>query len=195
MEFIIRKPQQIDYDLKIIVIGKVKIGKSIFIKRISVDNNYKEFSKLNNSNYIPTIGVHFNVKFLKFNDKIFKLQIWDFSGDDRFENFVKDYYLNSNVILVFYNGFLQSFQKIKDIYNYQYNNNPNSIFALIRTKYELTIKSEDDEYVSDEEAMEYADKNNMLFAHISSFEKYDNGIEKLLNLILIEYLRKNNNYN
>ena len=39
--------------------------------------------------------------------------------------------------------------------------------------------------------MEYADKNNMLFTHISSFEKYDNGIEQLLDLILIEYLCQN----
>ena len=194
MEFIISRPQQIDYDLKIIVAGKEKIGKSIFIQRISVDNNYKEFSKLNNSNYIPTIGVDYKVKFLKFNDKIFKLQIWDTSGDDRFENIVKGYYLYSNVMLLFYNGFLQSFQKIKDMY-YQYSNNPNCIFAIIRAKYELTLKSGGDEYVSDEEAMEFADINNILFAHISSFEKYDSGIEKLLNLILIEYLRRHNNNN
>ena len=69
---------------------------------------------------------------------------------------------------------------------------------LIRVKYDLNIKSDNNEnidFVSDEEAMEYSDKNNMIFLHISSFEKYDNGIENLLNLILKLYLLKINNNN
>ena len=41
--------------------------------------------------------------------------------------------------------------------------------------------------------MEYADKNHMIFLHISSFEKYENGIENLLNLICKQYLLRNNN--
>ena len=67
---------------------------------------------------------------------------------------------------------------------------------LIRVKYDLNIKSDNNEnidFVSDEEAMEYADKNNMIFLHISSFEKNDKGFENLLNLITKQYLLQNKN--
>ena len=189
MEFINGEPKQ--YFLKTIIVGKKKIGKSIFAQRLI--NNNKEFFKLDYLSYLSTIGANYLMKCIEVNNKIFIFNIFDTSGDDKYANIRKTFFKEANVILLFYDAFdRNSFEKVKDIY-YQ-NKIPNCIFALIRSKYELSLKLQNDDYVSDEEAMEYADKNNMLFAHISSFEKYDNGIEKLLNFIIIEYLcRKNTN--
>ena len=195
MEFINEEPKQIDYTLKILILGKERIGKSIFAQRLNINNNSKEFFSLDYLSHIRTIGVNYLMKYIKVHNKIFKCNIFDTSGDVKFADILYIYFKNANVILLFYDAFdRSSFQKIKDIY-YQNRNIPNCIFALIRTKYELSIQSQNNDYVSDEEAMEYADKNNMLFTHISSFEKYDNGIEQLLNLILIEYLCQNSTNN
>ena len=68
------------------------------------------------------------------------------------------------------------------------NDNKKQIYFLIRSKYELNLNSQNDEIVSDEEALEFADKNNLIFAHISSFENYGNGIDNLFDLILKEII-------
>ena len=57
----------------------------------------------------------------------------------------------------------------------------------------LYIKTQNKDFVSNEEAMEYADKNNIFVLYISSFEKYNNGINNLLNYVLKQYLLNNNN--
>ena len=43
MEFINEEPKQIDYTLKILILGKERIGKSIFAQRLNINNNNKEF--------------------------------------------------------------------------------------------------------------------------------------------------------
>ena len=71
------------------------------------------------------------------------------------------------------------------------NTNKKQICFLIRSKYDLNLNLEKNEIVSDEEALEFADKNNFIFTHISSFEKYGNGIDNLFDIIFKEYhLRK-----
>ena len=47
--------------------------------------------------------------------------------------------------------------------------------------------------VSEEEALEYASKNNILFAHISIVEKYASGINELIDKALKEYYKRNYN--
>ena len=67
------------------------------------------------------------------------------------------------------------------------------IYFLVRSKYELSLLSEKNEIISDEEVLEFADKNNIIFTHISSFENYGNGIDNLFDLIIKEYnLRREN---
>ena len=50
----------------------------------------------------------------------------------------------------------------------------NKIFVLIRNKYDITK-----EEISDEEAIEFEDSNNMLFFHLSLHEKNETGIKEL----------------
>ena len=62
----------------------------------------------------------------------------------------------------------------------------NTIFALIRNKYDNTRK----EAISDEEALEFADLNNMLFFHLSLHEKNETGIKELFEKVLNEYFKR-----
>ena len=87
-----------------------------------------------------------------------------------------------------------SFQRAKTVFNIAKNVlNPNeAIYVLISAKYDLYPKSKEDisDKVSEEEALEFAYKNNMLFAHISLMEKYSKGINELFDKALKEYYKR-----
>ena len=183
-----------DFRLKIVFLGKAEIGKTILYKKIELYNDYKQF-KILNKTYIPTCGYDFMIIGKKFNGKTYKLQIFDFSGQVRFKTILYGHYNNASFILIFYDALdKDSFEEAKSFYEETKENNHNPIYFLIRIKYDLNLNSEKNEIVSDEEALEFADKNNLIFTHISSFEKYEDGIENLFDLILKEYnLRVLNN--
>ena len=186
---IINNSDSYDYYIDILLVGKIKIGKTFFLDLLKSNFNYFEYKEIKKSNYISTFGIDFEVRYIKFKNKIFKLHIYDSSGSERFENIIKYYYKGSFVILLFYDSFdRNSFEKVKRIYNENYS--INSIYILVRNKYDLKSEKEFKDFVSDEEALEYADKNNMFFEHISNFEKYEKGINNLIELILIQYLKK-----
>ena len=68
----------------------------------------------------------------------------------------------------------------------------NPIYILVRRKYENILNTkEKKDIVSDEEALEYADKNNMHFFHIAINEKYETGINELFEFALKEYIIRN----
>jgi len=101
-----------NYDIvyKMIIIGDDSVGKSNLLERYindKFDNNYI---------YVSTIGVDVKSKISKLtinisdecNHKtkinlIYKLQIWDTSGHDRFASIVNNYYKSSNIIVVCFN--------------------------------------------------------------------------------------------
>ena len=178
--------------LKIVILGRYEIGKSIFILRLLANNN-KEFFNSNYLIYNPNVSSNFSQKFIKFNNEEFKLAIWDLPGAENYFSLQRIFLKDSHATLLFYDSFKRtSFEKIKREYSYNKDILNNMVF-LIRTKYDSKIKSKINDFVSDEEAIEYADKNNMIFLHISSFEKNDNGFENLLNLITKQYLLQNKN--
>ena len=57
------------------------------------------------------------------------------------------------------------------------------LYFLIRIRYELKNK-ENKDFVSDEEALEFANEKNAYFCHISVFEKYETGIYELFKLLI-----------
>ena len=171
------------YDIltKIIVAGTTNVGKTFFMKRIQYYSEGEVFNIQNlDKSYIPTIGRDFTVFNLKIKDKLFKVQLWDISGEERWEDTV--YYLarGAGAILLFYDSFnRKSFLKAKKLYTNLYKSYPKSIYALVRSKYDLDLKEENNDIVSDEEALEFANNNNIIFAHLSNFEKYEIGANEL----------------
>ena len=183
----IKESEYYDYIIKVLILGKDSIGKTIFLKRIKLLDDYKSFKKLSH-NYLPTIGSYFDIMRIKFNNKIFKIQIWDTAGQERFSPITKTYYIGGHSILIFYDAFdKESFKKAKIYYEEAFQINDKAVYFLIRSKYDLSLNSEPNDFISDEEAQLFADKNNIIFAHISSFEKNENGINEVFEIILKEY--------
>ena len=194
MEFIDNnKNYDNELKLKVTIVGLSESGKSKSITRLN-SNNYYDFKKIQD-NYQITVGFEFETKKIRIKSKVFTLQIWDTCGQPIYDSLIQNFYKNSNIFFIFYNSFnIESFEKAKqyfdDIRNYLIDEN--KICILVSSKYEINLKP--DEYkniVSDEEAMEFADKNNIYFYHISSFEKYSTGINELIFFALLEYLKKN----
>ena len=80
-----------DFELRIVFLGKAEIGKTILYKKIELYNDYKQF-KILNKTYIPTCGYDFMIIGKKFNGKTYKLQIFDFSGQERFKTILYGHY-------------------------------------------------------------------------------------------------------
>ena len=170
-------------DIKILLIGIEKTGKTCFFNRIS---NKTEFQK-SIKEYKKTIVSEFGFKVIIKNNKKFRFQFWDIVWNETVINILNK---DAHVIIFFYDSMnRQSFEKIKDLYC-SGTLNKNCIFFIVRNKYELKKQSNDNsDIISDEEVLEFADKNNMIFKHISILEKYETGIDELFNKIISEYLK------
>jgi small GTP-binding protein len=67
------------YIFKIIIVGDEAVGKTCLVKRYS-ENIFPIKS-------YQTIGVDFSIKELSLDDKLVKLQIWDFGGQEHYRHF------------------------------------------------------------------------------------------------------------
>ena len=83
-----------DIKLKIMLIGDTNVGKTSLIKKYCND----EFSK----NYISTIGIDFQVKYLNINKKKIKVQIWDTTGQERYQILAKNSFNSSDGFIIVY---------------------------------------------------------------------------------------------
>ena len=101
------------------------------------------------------------------------------------------------MIFIFYDSSDKtSFERAKIFFNLAKDNTKDKkvVIVLVSSKYDLYVKSKENmNRVSEEEALEYASKNNILFAHISIVEKYASGIIELIDKALKEYYKRNYN--
>ena len=84
MEFISGNKKEANYTLKVVISGKEKIGKTKFALRLSNNNNNKKFFNSNYLTYDQTYGGRYSSSFIKFNNLIFILDIWDMVGNEKF---------------------------------------------------------------------------------------------------------------
>ena len=88
---------------------------------------------------------------------------------------------NSGIIFLFYDSSIRVlFQRAKELFDKTKDTLDTNevIYVLISSKYDLYTKAEQNiDNISEEEALEFASENNMLFAHLSIAEKYANGIK------------------
>ncbi len=52
--------------------------------------------------------------------------------------------------------------------------------------------NEKDNIIDDEEVLEFAEKNKLIYSHISILEKYSQGVNELFKKVLNEYLKIKN---
>ena len=191
---IINEPEENEKNittLKVALVGDFSMGKTTFLSRIS-SKNYLNFLK-DKGAIISTDGGSYRKLYIKIKDRTFSLDIWDTSGQRRFSSLIKHFYEDAKIILLFYDPFDKSSFKRVDEILFQIKNEDikNVIFGLISNKYEQNLKNVHNEnIVSDEEALEYADKNKLYFSHLSNFVKYETGINQIFELVLNEYLKR-----
>ena len=180
--------------LKIVLIRDTETGKTSFTSRL-FSNNYSQFIKKNSNISSSNTAYFMNLK-VKYKNKLFALDLWVTTGLLKFHSLTKIFYKDADIILIFYNSFnTSSFNRLNDFINeIKYNVINNPLIVMIRNKYEVNSNKYDNmDFISDEEALEYADSNQLLFCHLSNYEKYETGINQLFETLLNEYL-KNNHY-
>jgi len=148
-----------DYLAKALLVGDPEVGKTELLNSMVDDMAFS-------NSYETTIGMDFKITCQETSGKIIKLQIWDTSGQERFLQITRTYYLSANVILLCYDVTnKESFENLSkwqaDIGKYA-QENVNVILVGIKSD----LKAQ--RAVTTEEAQAFAEKNKYDFKEVSN---------------------------
>jgi small GTP-binding protein len=90
-------PQDIgepDLVYKIIIIGDSGVGKTCLTYRATTGKFHESET--------PTLGFEFFPLFVKYKDKILKLELWDTCGQEAYRSLIKSFYINSSMAIIVY---------------------------------------------------------------------------------------------
>ena len=97
------------FNFKIVLIGNVSVGKSSIIKRF-INNEF-------NNTYICTVGTELSKKSLLIEEnKLINLFIWDTCGQERFRTVTRQYYRDTEAILLVFD--LTNEKSFNDLYSW-----------------------------------------------------------------------------
>ena len=150
--------KKFDYSLKYIIVGEAGVGKSNLLLRYVYDS-FKE-------DYQLTIGVEFGEKLVKYNNKTYKIQIWDTAGQEQFRSITRAYFKSSICSFVVYDiTNRETFENVKhwveDCRNYM---PKNVLIFLVGNKSDL----EEQRKISKDEGEELADSFGLSFFETSA---------------------------
>ena len=80
-----------DILIKIIIVGDIGTGKTSLCNKI-IYNNFKQ-------EYSATIGIDYNVYHHMKDDIMYKLQIWDTTGQERFTSLIPSFFRNIHIAI------------------------------------------------------------------------------------------------
>lgn len=171
--------REYDYLFKLLLIGDSGVGKSCILGQY-VDQIYID-------NYISTIGVDFKIKTIEFDKKIFKLQIWDTGGQERFRSISRTYYRGAHGVLIVYditdNESFKNIQKwIEELKNYGSNG---ICKVIIGNKIDDPIQNRQVEYTT---AKKYSDDLDIIFIETSA--KNNINIDKVFSILVQKITEK-----
>ena len=155
------------YLYKVVLVGESGVGKTSIINRYVMDKFANEF-------FPTTIRSSFQKK-LNVGNKNLNFTIWDTCGQEQYRSMTKDFYRNAVICLLVYDITNQkSFQEVKAFWfdDAIKNRGKEIIFGLAGNKSDLQEKK-----VSDEEASDWAQANNVIFGLTSAAES--RGIDDL----------------
>ena len=170
-----------DEKLRIMLIGDSGVGKTSILKKFC-KNKF-------NKSYISSIGVDFEIKYIKIGEKTINLQIWDTAGQERFRGISRQYYNKSDGFVIVYDitneksfeDVTNWVQQIKELASSDNNN------IILGNKCDL----EDDREVDKEKGEELSKKYNCQFFEVSA--QTGKNIENSF-LCLAKSILKDNNF-
>lgn len=148
---------------KLIVIGDIYVGKSCMLSRLIMNTFTEEHS--------CSIGVEFKYKTIEYKDDTkVELCLWDTCGEERFKALTKQYYRDSQgVLLVFDVTNRKSFDNLKGWLKDIDNSGEEIEVFIFGNKNDL-----DNRAVSKEEIIKFSKENNIRFYYdISSKKGFD----------------------
>lgn len=126
IEHNLKDNQTYNKSIKILLLGESKTGKTSFIRRLCFNDFNEEFS--------PTNIIEYNDYFIKMNDYILRMQIWDIPGKEENNLIIKNHSQSTDYAIYFYSvDDKQSFNKICDWYNSLHNKNSNNEISNINS--------------------------------------------------------------
>ncbi|KAE8903800.1 Ras-related protein [Phytophthora fragariae] len=168
------REDEYDYLFKIVLIGDSGVGKSNLLSRFT-RNEFNLESK-------STIGVEFATKSIVAEGKTIKAQIWDTAGQERYRAITSAYYRGAVGALLVYDitkhGTFENVERwLKELRDHA---DANTVIMLVGNKSDLRHLRA----VSTEEAMAFAEKNNLAFIETSALEA--TGVDTAFQRILTE---------
>ena len=143
--------------IELLLIGDQNVGKSNFIFRFT-ENKFSE-------SHQATIGIDVKVKNITIDNKVYKVQIFDTSGQEAYKSISRNYYLKVQGILLMFdltNKF--SFQNLENWIKEIYNIRDKVPFMIIGNKCDLENNIE----VNDDEVIQFGNKNDASYYKTSA---------------------------
>lgn len=171
------------FNFKIVLIGNVSVGKSSIIRRF-VHNDF-------NNSYLCTVGTElFRKSLLIGENKQVNLFIWDTCGQERFRSVTRQYYHDTQaILLVFDLTNKKTFNNLNSWYEeaLNYINNTNCLFFLLGNKWDETEKI----VVESEEIKNFMKKNQKIkkFFEVSACNGHniDLAFDKISRHLIMKY--------
>ena len=145
--------------LKILLIGDSTVGKTTLLLQY-VDGKFSD-------SHITTIGVEYKDKNINLDGRELTLQIWDTSGQERYQSITKNFYRNADgIIFIFDLTNKESFEHMKTWLMSSVDCNKDFKSILVGNK--LDLKNE--RVVNEESIKKFLEKNEMKFFETSAKE-------------------------
>lgn len=167
-----------DYVFKMVVIGDSAVGKSQLLSRFSKN----EFS----ADIRATVGVEFQTKTVRIDDKLVKTQIWDTAGQERYRAVTGAYYRGALGALIVYDVTKHpSFDHIpRWLDELRHRADPNVVIMLVGNKCDL----EGLRAVPTEAGKKLAEREGLLFLETSALDATN--VEKAFHMVLERIYRR-----
>ena len=164
--------------IKLLFLGETGVGKTSLLIRY-MDNKFEAG--------VPTVGIDVRYKYITYDNKKIRLDIWDSAGQERFSGLTDSYIRGANgIIFVYDKTNKQSFDKLKMVLMNTKQNISNEVeIMVVENKNDLEKKEITEKAVSD-----FEKKYNVKIYSTSA--KSGDGVEKMY-MDLIKNILKNKN--
>ena len=170
----------VDYneEIKVVILGESGVGKSNLINRYN--------GGVFNPDSLPNSGSFFMSKKLKYGEKVYRINLWDTAGQEKYHSLTKIFVHDSKIAFIVYAiNDLISYQKVDFWYNFIKENCGDIIIGIIGNKKDLY----EEEEVNEEEAIKKAEELGVIFGLTSALED-DTGFDEIMQSLVKQYITK-----